>query len=45
MAQLNEYDRKKAALKNGLNNRFKVNNNLVGVVSLLEVFKRWGLFA
>ena len=28
--QLNEYDRKKSALKNGLNNRFKVNNNLVG---------------
>ncbi|GAA8190275.1 hypothetical protein HpKG127_13920 [Helicobacter pylori] len=30
LAQLNEYDRKKSALKNGLNNRFKVYNNLVG---------------
>ncbi|GAA7841147.1 hypothetical protein JP0186_10240 [Helicobacter pylori] len=29
LAQLNEYDRKKSALKNGLNNRFKVHNNLV----------------
>ncbi|OLR42512.1 hypothetical protein BIZ50_04540 [Helicobacter pylori] len=30
LAQLNENDRKKSALKNGLNNRFKVHNNLVG---------------
>ncbi|GAA9042157.1 hypothetical protein Taitung222_11460 [Helicobacter pylori] len=30
LAQLNKYDRKKSALKNGLNNRFKVHNNLVG---------------
>lgn len=39
LAQLNEYDRKKSALKNGLNNRFKVHNNLVGYDDLTMASK------